>query len=169
MDEGSGLKAGAFACGDEEREINVRRDVLLADGIEEVAAGAMFGIGAESAARAMWLKKIVLQEAVVDSEEPACGEGVCGAHPPGDRFGRNFDGELIWQNREQFLREAGEETLGVGILFVVGERLPLEITAEVGDAPFVPVSASSVPAKDMHGHGVEQFVGKTNAAVFGEL
>ena len=42
MDEGFGLKAGAFACGDEEGEVDVGGDVLLADGVEDVRAGAMF-------------------------------------------------------------------------------------------------------------------------------
>src|SRR5687767_4899680 len=115
----------------------------------------MLGVGTESAAGAVRLKEVILQKAVIDSEEPASSEGVRGTHPPGNCFGRNFDGEIVWQNSEQFLGETGEETLGVGVLFVVREGLPLKIPADVGDAPFVPASASGVPAEDMHGHRVE--------------
>ena len=41
VNERFGLKAGAFACGNEERKIDVRGDVLLADCIETVDATAM--------------------------------------------------------------------------------------------------------------------------------
>ena len=88
MHEGFGPKTGAFSCGDEEGEVDVCCDVLLADGVEDVSAGAMFGVGAECSAGAMGLEEVVLEKAVIDGEEPTFDEGMRGAHPPGARLRR---------------------------------------------------------------------------------
>ena len=70
------LEASTFTGTDQEGEIDVRGDVLLTNGFQNTAADAVPGIGAQGAAGTMRLKEIILQEAVIDGEQPAGSECV---------------------------------------------------------------------------------------------
>src|SRR5262249_30581696 len=114
-------------------------------------------------------EKIVLEKAVISGEKPPRVQPMGGLQPPGNGIRREFDGEIIWQNVEQFSGKAGEKSPSPLAVLFLRQRLPLEIAVEIGNAPFSPCFRGRAPAENVNGHGVEQFIRETNAAKFGNL